>query len=345
MADNSVKRGDRMRAIRGIASMMHEIEWAEIDLVLQQFGLPSSETWNASGAANPRRAYVLEMIGKAEDDTLLELHRFLIGDASDNDDADARVLSTVPGSALSRQEIMRLVNRYIGVEGGYLSDFNYATHRDFYPEYCDLDINPYDFEGTTRERFISILSSLEPTDQAKVVRGVLERFPVDSGPDSRTEQLADRYRLIAQRLEDTGQVQGHATRITSDVVARAIVDAENLIRSSGATSGVDRIHTALHGYLKAVCADAGIDYPKDAAMTALFKLLRRSHTKLQVLGAEEQDIQRVLNAFATIFDALNPVRNEASVAHPNENLLDEPEAMLIVNAGRTLLNYLDAKLS
>jgi len=64
------------------------------------------------------------------------------------------------GGGLSNREIIRIVNRYIGVDHGYLGDFSYRTHADFYPEYCDLDINPFTHEGTTRERFISILSSL-----------------------------------------------------------------------------------------------------------------------------------------------------------------------------------------
>jgi len=33
------------------------------------------------------------------------------------------------------------------------------------------------------------------------------------------------------------------------------------------------------------------------------------------------------------------------MAHPNAELLGEPEARLIINVGRTLLNYLDAKFS
>jgi hypothetical protein len=41
---------------------------------------------------------------------------------------------------------------------------------------------------------------------------------------------------------------------------------------------------------------------------------------------------------------LNPVRNNASVAHPNEDLLGHEEAELVINVGRSLLSYLDAKL-
>ena len=47
----------------------------------------------------------------------------------------------------------------------------------------------------------------------------------------------------------------------------------------------------------------------------------------------------------SILDAMLPVRNQASVAHPNETLLGEAEARLVINVGRTLLNYLDARLT
>lgn len=49
-------------------------------------------------------------------------------------------------------------------------------------------------------------------------------------------------------------------------------------------------------------------------------------------------------SFASAVDALNPIRNNASVAHPNAALLAEPEAMLVINSVRTLLHYLDSKI-
>jgi hypothetical protein len=39
-----------------------------------------------------------------------------------------------------------------------------------------------------------------------------------------------------------------------------------------------------------------------------------------------------------------PPRNNASVAHPNVELLDEPEAHLAINAARAVFVILDAKL-
>jgi hypothetical protein len=43
-------------------------------------------------------------------------------------------------------------------------------------------------------------------------------------------------------------------------------------------------------------------------------------------------------------DALNPLRNKASVAHANPVLLPEPEAMLVINAARSILHYVDEKV-
>jgi hypothetical protein len=139
-------------------------------------------------------------------------------------------------------------------------------------------------------------------------------------------------------------VPGHLPPNASLVVSRAISDAEALLQATGATSGVDRVHTALHGYLIALCDAEGIAHPPDASMNALLKALRRQHPRLQDLGPRPDDLERVLNSCAAILDALNPVRNRASVAHPNEVLLGTEEATLIINIARTLLSYLGSKL-
>jgi hypothetical protein len=106
---------------------------------------------------------------------------------------------------LTNQEIKKIVNRYIGVFDGYLSNFSYRTHADFYPEYCDLDIDPNQYDGTIRQRFTTILENSPPPVQAKIVRGVLQRFPLEDEnkkPSSRTKELYDELLSVAQRLEN-----------------------------------------------------------------------------------------------------------------------------------------------
>jgi len=247
---------------------------------------------------------------------------------------------------LTTQQVMTITNRYIGVNGGYLGDFSYRTHADFYPEYCGIDdIFPETYEGmTTRQRFIEILSTRNAHDQAKILRGVVDRFgDNDTDTPSRT-RLREEIIHWAAELEGTAMITIASPVETRAVVLRALADADNLIRTSGPASVVDRIHTALHGHLLAVCESTGIELDDDVTSTRALKLLRQRHPALQATGPRADDITRVLNSMANVLDTLNPIRNNASVAHPNVHLLDEPEALLAINAGRTIFAYLDAKL-
>jgi hypothetical protein len=246
---------------------------------------------------------------------------------------------TDSGEGLTGEELAMVVYRFIGVSGGYLGDFSYSSHAEFYPVYCGFSVDTNQYTGTTRQRFISILQSLPPRRQAQVLRGLLQRFP-----DRDQDKKDDLLRIIT-RLEAGPLVPEVVPRVASEVVTRALADAENLLRHSGSVSAVDRVHTALHGYLRAVCDQAGVAYAPEASMTALFKALRADHPKLAPQGARAQDTQKILNAFASILDALEPMRNRGSVAHPNQELLGEPEALLAINAVRTLLSYMDTRLA
>lgn len=87
-----------------------------------------------------------------------------------------------------------------------------------------------------------------------------------------------------------------------------------------------------------------ITYSRDATINALFTLIRTRHPAFSRSGPRHQDIEQILRAMHSMMDALNPIRNQASAAHPNENLLEPAEAMLVINITRTMLHYIDAKL-
>lgn len=165
--------------------------------------------------------------------------------------------------SLTPQEVMKVVNRYIGVSGGYLGDFSYRTHAEFYPAYCDLDIDANTYSGTTRERFIEILSSRSPRDQAKILRGVIDRFDDDDVDNPTRARLRPELEGWIARLEAAPTVGLDTPKHTRDVVVRALADADELIRANGATSAVDRIHTALHGHVLALCEASGIEVERE----------------------------------------------------------------------------------
>lgn len=249
--------------------------------------------------------------------------------------------------ALSKQQVMQVVSRYIGVEGGYLGDFSYRTHTEFYPEYCDIeDIFPDELSGTTRERFIEILSTQTADRQARILRGVLGRFPVERRPDARAKF---KPQIEAWFAELDGEPVVASPKVeaasTSEVVRRALSDAENLLRTGGPVSAVDRIHTALHGHLKALCVAEGIQLPDAATLQKAMKELRLHHPRLKPSGARAGEVSQVLYSMAATLDALNTIRNNASAAHPNDILLGDPEALLAINAGRTIFTYVAQKTS
>jgi hypothetical protein len=185
---------------------------------------------------------------------------------------------------MTGQEIVRLTNKYIGVTtDGYLGDFSYRTHKEFYPLFCGLDIDPEQIKGSTRYRFQEILRTSPPDVQAKIIRGILAKYPPDPDHDLRKPEVHEEFLNIARRLEG-GAVSSPAPAFTSEVVRRAIRDAETLIKTTGATSGVDRIHTAIHGFMKSVCNRQGIAYSGDPTIQALFTLIRSQHPAFAVTG-------------------------------------------------------------
>lgn len=74
-----MKPGERINAIREIAGSLESYEWADIDLVLGQFGLPTPHSWKGS-----RNAYVINHLKSTDDGILLELREYLVGKPSEN---------------------------------------------------------------------------------------------------------------------------------------------------------------------------------------------------------------------------------------------------------------------
>jgi hypothetical protein len=249
---------------------------------------------------------------------------------------------------LSEGEIMQLVNRYIGVSGGYLGvpySFTYRTHGEFYAEFCNLSVALKGL-GATREVFMATVASLPPRDQAKVLHGVIDCFPPtqEGGPVSRSE-MATKLQVWIARLESAPLVGKANLPISKEAVMRALADVDTLIAAGKPLSAVDRVHTALHGYLQDACLGEQITYQRKDSVVNLLRKLQNKHSGFQEVGPRRQDIMTVVNAFAQVLDALLPVRNNATLAHPNDTLLGDDEAYLFINAARTIFQYLDAKMS
>lgn len=259
-------------------------------------------------------------------------------------------LAQIKQHQMRPRDIQKLVEDYIGTSSGYLNQFSYSIHDRFYHQYCDLDVDVASYRQrghTTRTAFIEILKTAPPRAQASIIRGVFEMIPppgIASDEDSAKRIRVHRELIdLAGTLASDGEVPTPQLILTSEVVYEALYDAETLIATRGARSAVDRAHTALHGYLKKLCADRSLPLPSDASLTMVFKIIREQFTEFQSSIAHDVEAKRVFGALSNALDSLNTIRNRGTLAHPNEILLEAPEAMLYINLARTTLGYLESR--
>lgn len=243
---------------------------------------------------------------------------------------------------LSTSEVHWVATNYIGVVDGYLGDFSYRTLREFYPAYCDLEINPEAYPGrTTREKFVGILAAADAKAQAAILRGVAHKYPQGSDAQRTPEAFKRLARLVQKCTSDLAVAQ-HDPKVSSTVVKQALADAAVLLRERGPASAVDRIHTALHGYLEALCSRHSLPAKEDANVPSLFKCVRSHHPAFRD-SSETSPSAKALQGLAQVVEALNTARNHNSLAHPNEALLDREDATLALNCANALIQYLDSK--
>ena len=149
------------------------------------------------------------------------------------------------------------------------------------------------------------------------------------------------YRILENTLLETANyiTLPQPSPSAATVVTRALADAKALIGQSNASSAIDRVHTALHGYIINLCQESGLEIIENVTTSKAFKLLRENHPAFDNEGHRSEDVVRVLQAFATSIDSFSTIRNKASLAHANI-LLDEPEATAVVNAMYTIFRYI-----
>ena len=250
-------------------------------------------------------------------------------------------------TGLSDGEILRVVNLWIGVAGGWLGDFVWRTLDEFFPLYCDLATPHLSSEGhTKRTWFIQVLKEATPREQAAILRGVLQRYPEGSEvpPGSQAQRTATNRQLIERlvaRLDAQSDAIGPPQIASpSEAVREALEDARTLIESGRPTSSaVDRIHTALHGYLEQLCLEAGIEWESRRATPAVFlSRLREAHPALSDLNRTSA---RVLRGINLVLEGLQDARDNRSRSHPRE-ALDEIEAALLLDAAHSVWRYLEA---
>ncbi len=127
----------------------------------------------------------------------------------------------------------------------------------------------------------------------------------------------------------------------TDVIAKALEDAEGFMRDGKYDSAFDRVHTAFHGYLRKKLDNLGETYEESDTLNQLYNKL---HVYVSSNIAVDQSglIKTTLRSASGVISAINDLRNRHSLAHPNGSLITVREANLCIKLVKELSDYIES---
>lgn len=236
----------------------------------------------------------------------------------------------------------RRLERAFGMASGYVLDFTNRTFEDFFDEFLGVQIYDSKYSrgsGSKASRMRAFWDS-EPNHVVGKMLSVLfdnwdELRSSDSPATPPNQCLAIAQRMIAGApVPDIEAVTAITDERTFETLARSVRDA---IEKDEPDAGIDRLHTFLVRFMRAICQERGIKTPQDKPLHSLggeyVKSLRRNGE------IESTMTERILKSSISILDAFNDVRNNQSLAHDNE-LLSYHESTLIFANITSLIRFI-----
>ncbi|MCD9500565.1 abortive infection family protein [Photobacterium carnosum] len=165
--------------------------------------------------------------------------------------------------------------------------------------------------------------------------------------------LSNKVKRLDSNLYDTIEryIDGeHQKNVSSPVlehenenIYNALADAELLIEQRGPEFAYDRMHNAVHSFMREVCDNHAISYEDNHGIT---KLLKEINAHLKVIPADGRNdtVFGMLRSANSILDGTNYLRNHHSLAHPTETLLNSTDALFAINLAKSIISYVDGLL-
>lgn len=127
----------------------------------------------------------------------------------------------------------------------------------------------------------------------------------------------------------------------SETIQKAVGDAEVFIRDGRYDSAVDRVHTAFHGYLRTLLKEHNVAYEEDDGLPALFTKLHGYYkTSIQPSVVADR-VRTILRSAGGMINAVNELRNNNTIAHPNGELIQAREARLVIRLVNAIVDYIE----
>ncbi|HGE8320561.1 abortive infection family protein [Serratia marcescens] len=126
-------------------------------------------------------------------------------------------------------------------------------------------------------------------------------------------------------------------------IYNVLKEADTLIQEHGPENAYDRMHTALHATLEAICKNHHIPYTANSHIQGLLTQIN-THLKHGQTSDRNEKVFEMLKSCIAILDKVNYLRNHYSNAHPTEVLLNKTDAKFAINLVRSIMSYVDELL-
>jgi hypothetical protein len=243
----------------------------------------------------------------------------------------------------------RKLEKLLGMPSGYVLDFSNNTFEQFVQDTVGRNIyDPkYSYNSGSKANRLRKFWIEEPNHlTAKLLRELLAYGHEGNLFRAEDAALGLACQAIIERLESTPVAESDAFAPLSeekdfDAIAQEVREA---INSNKLEKGLDRLHTYVVKFVRALCEKHGLTVDRDKALHSLFGEYVKRLRSLDHLESDMTD--RILRSSISVLEAFNNVRNKQSLAHDNE-LLTYDESLLIFNhvaASIRFLRSLEARI-
>jgi hypothetical protein len=236
----------------------------------------------------------------------------------------------------------RRFERVLELGKGYVLDFSDRTFREFVADSTNRDIydERYNYaSGSKANRLRGFWTEENNRTVGKLLGDLLEHGLRIRSIKPDNGELEHCRRSVTRLLQDSAVPEIDSLSAISDerdfeVVARAVKET---IEKNEPEAGLDRLHTFVIKYVRALCKAQGIGTEIEKPLHSLFGAYVK---KLEQSGRIESEMTlRILKSSISVLDAFNDVRNNRSLAHDNP-ILNYDEALLIFNHVAASIRFL-----
>lgn len=256
---------------------------------------------------------------------------------------------------MSRRTYEKMIPRHerealeqaLGMESGYVLDLSDRTFNDFFYETIAIDPEDqsqlFNGRGTSKaKRLRSFIERAQPALVAKVLREMWEYRDrmVFSSPSQDEEKLRDAYFSTVARIEgraDSIDTSAIETFEPNETLEELVASIRRDLDANKPQAALDRLHTyCMKRFASLVRKHGGGECSKDDALharVAKYVKILREQQSLNLIS------ERIVKSSISVFEALNPVRNDRSFAHDNPDLVQMEEARFVFDSVTAFLRF------